>query len=90
MKTMLDISSTMRRKTSHLQKEYVTGQTTNENDSTDHLGIEVIETKKKISFGESWKKDFDKVSLLHKILKSSLITDQNLNQISRPSNLVNL
>ncbi|XP_050555319.1 muscle calcium channel subunit alpha-1 isoform X14 [Spodoptera frugiperda] len=41
--------------------EYISGQTQNEHDSTDHLGIETNE-QQKVSFCKAWKKDFDKVN----------------------------
>ncbi|KAJ8705183.1 hypothetical protein PYW07_011010 [Mythimna separata] len=41
--------------------EYISGQTQNEHDSTDHLGIENNEHQK-VSFCKVWKKDFDKVN----------------------------
>ncbi|XP_013148992.1 PREDICTED: muscle calcium channel subunit alpha-1-like [Papilio polytes] len=49
--------------TADQKRDYGMGQTTSENDSTDNLGIEVLtEQKKKMSIGECWKKDFDKVN----------------------------
>ncbi|XP_068624684.1 muscle calcium channel subunit alpha-1-like [Battus philenor] len=48
--------------TADQKRDYGMGQTTNENDSTDHLGIEVLTEQKKMSIGECWKKDFDKVN----------------------------
>nr|XP_049705339.1 muscle calcium channel subunit alpha-1 isoform X12 [Helicoverpa armigera] len=41
--------------------EYISGQTQNEHDSTDHLGIETNE-QQKVSICKVWKKDFDKVN----------------------------
>ncbi|KAJ8707324.1 hypothetical protein PYW08_010576 [Mythimna loreyi] len=40
--------------------EYIAGQTQNEHDSTDHLGIE--NNEQKVSICKVWKKDFDKVN----------------------------
>ncbi|XP_038219335.1 muscle calcium channel subunit alpha-1-like [Zerene cesonia] len=43
------------------KRDYGIGQTTTDHDSTDHLGIETNE-QQKVSIGEMWKKDFDKVN----------------------------
>ncbi|CAG9796230.1 unnamed protein product [Diatraea saccharalis] len=43
------------------QRDYGIGQTQNEHDSTDHLGIETNE-QQKVSITKLWKKDFDKVN----------------------------
>ncbi|CAH2060425.1 unnamed protein product, partial [Iphiclides podalirius] len=48
--------------TTDQKRDYGLGQSTNENDSTDNLGIEVTELKKKMSIGECWQKDFEKVN----------------------------